>query len=207
MPWPQDHKARTHDRIVRAASSAFRSRGIDGVRVDEIMAKAGLTHGGFYAHFASKDDLLKEALADASRETIETLSRRFDTTPTAQRLRAVIDVYLSAGHSAHPDQGCPLAALGPEVARAQGKARRKLADGIEERVDWLRGLLPREAGAKVRTQQAVGALATMIGGVVLARVVGGQESTAILAACRAFLHRALDDSSRVRPRRSRKTQS
>jgi TetR/AcrR family transcriptional regulator, transcriptional repressor for nem operon len=204
MPWPQDHKAQTHDRIVRAASSAFRSRGIDGVRVDEIMGRAGLTHGGFYAHFSSKDDLLQEALALASDETIETLSQRFDTIPAEQRIQAVIDIYLSPGHAAHPDRGCPLAALGPELARLQGKPRRELAYGVKKRLEWLRGLLPRRAGAKAQDQQAVGALACLVGGMVLARAVGGQESKTILAACRAFLHRALDEASRAQPRRPRR---
>src|SRR5262249_14619108 len=115
MPWPEDHKLRTRRRIVAAASTAFRDGGISGVRVEDVMARAGLTHGGFYAHFDSKDDLLRAALEHASQQTIKALSKPLADVRDEDRLRTVIDTYLSPPHVAHPEAGCPLASLGPEI--------------------------------------------------------------------------------------------
>jgi TetR/AcrR family transcriptional repressor of nem operon len=197
MPWPEGHKAKTRERIVRAAAEAFRARGIAGVRVEEIMAGAGLTHGGFYAHFASKDELVGPALDHANGETLERLSAAAGTLDGAQRLRAAVDAYLSAAHAAHPERGCPVAALAPEATRAGGRTRRQLARGIAERLAWMRRLLPgpRRNGREYE-DQVVGTLACMIGGVILGRAVAGKDSEAVLASCRRFLHRTLDEAER-----------
>ena len=191
MPWPKDHKSQTRARIVEAAAAAFRAEGVGGVGVDEIMAEAGLTRGGFYAHFSSKDELLGQALERASFQTLETLSRELESVPPERRLDAVIDAYLSPRHAAHADRGCPLAALGAEIARGDGKSRRVLARGVKRRLEWLRELAPRRRRGSAQDEQAVGALAGMVGGLILARAVGGEESDRILAACRSFLHHAL----------------
>ncbi|HET6437944.1 MAG TPA: TetR/AcrR family transcriptional regulator [Anaeromyxobacter sp.] len=190
MPWPAGHKQRTRERIIRAAAAAFRERGITGVRVEEIMAAAGLTHGGFYAHFAAKDDLLGPAVDRASGETLEMMSSVAASADDARRLRAAIDAYLSPEHVSHPERGCPVAALGPEIARAHPRARRELGRSIQERLAWLRQLLPRK---RRPDDVAVGTLAGMVGGIVLARAVGEKDSGAILEACRRFLHRAADE--------------
>lgn len=195
MPWPRDHKARTHDRIVRAASAAFRARGVAGVRVEEIMARVGLTHGGFYGHFPSKDALLGEALAHASGQTIERLSAALAAVPADERLHAVIDAYLSPEHAAHPERGCPVAALGPEIARADRRRHRELATAVKERLRWLGSLVPKRKRNLGGDEELVGALACMVGGLILARLAGRAGSADILAACRQFLHRALDDTS------------
>jgi len=121
MPWPKDHKAKTRQRIVETAAVAFRDRGVDSVGIDEIMAAAGLTRGGFYAHFASKEELLEAALAFAGAETIARLSNAKAEGAGAGDLLAVVDAYLSEPHAAHREHGCPVAALGPEIARADGK--------------------------------------------------------------------------------------
>jgi TetR/AcrR family transcriptional repressor of nem operon len=191
MPWPKDHKAQTRDRIVAAAAAAFRAEGVSGVGVDDIMASAGLTRGGFYAHFSSKDELLAQALERASCQTLETLSKAFESAPAERRLDAVVDTYLSPRHAAHPDRGCPLAALGSELARAGGKSRRVLANGVKRRLEWLRELAPLRRRGRAQDEQVVGALACMVGGLILARAVGGKESEELLESCRGFLHRAL----------------
>lgn len=193
MPWPKEHKEKTRQRIVEAAAAAFRERGIAGVRVEEIMAAAGLTHGGFYAHFESKDDLLGEALEHASAQTLERFSKALGSVPEERRIHALIDGYLSAKHAAHPEQGCPVAALGAEVARAGGKRRQRLAQGIRGRLDWMRGLLPARSRARKQGDPAIGVLACMVGGMILARTVGERDSAAVLAATRDFLHVALGD--------------
>ncbi len=193
MPWPKDHKTKTREKIVTAAAAAFRRRGVSGVGVEEIMANAGLTHGGFYSHFGSKEELLGAALDQASDETIVHLSKALESGDRERRLPGVIDAYLSSEHAAHPEHGCPVAALGPEVARAGGKARRDLARGVRDRLAWMRGLLPGKSRQRTREDDAIGVLACMVGGLILARLANGKDSSEILEACRDFLHRAVDE--------------
>jgi TetR/AcrR family transcriptional repressor of nem operon len=195
MPWPQDHKSRTRERIVQAAAAAFRVGGISGVRVEDVMARAGLTHGGFYAHFASKDDLLRESLDYASRQTVENLSKPLAGVQSEDRFRAVIDAYLSPAHVTHPELGCPLASLGPEVARAGGTTQRTLAEGVKGRIAWMRQLLPESQRDGIPENQVISTLACMIGGVILARAVPGSDSAVVLNACREFLQRTFEESA------------
>lgn len=203
MPWPQDHKSRTRQRIVQAAAAAFRAGGTSQVRVEDVMARAGLTHGGFYSHFTSKDDLLRESLDYASSQTLEMLSKPLAGVPAANRFRTVVDTYLSPGHVAHPEFGCPLASLGPEIARARGRPLRTLAHGLKNRIAWMRELLAERQRDGITESQVLGTLATMIGGVVLARTVPEKDSVAVLNACREFLRRSFDES--VEPAATRST--
>jgi TetR/AcrR family transcriptional repressor of nem operon len=198
MPWPKDHKAATRQRIVEAAAAAFRAGGVAGVRVEDVMAAAGLTHGGFYAHFGSKDELVREAIARASDETIDRLSKPLAALPHNEHLQSVIETYLSTAHVTHPERGCPLAALGAEIARGDDPARATLAAGVKDRLRWMRRL-PAGARAELLTDdQAIGILACMVGGVVLARAVGASDAPTVLEACRSFLRRALDEPGPVR---------
>lgn len=181
MPWSDEHKQETRDRIIDAAAAALRAKGIDGVSIAEIMAEAGLTHGGFYAHFKSKEELVGAAVKRAATQTLETLSND-------PRIKAVIDTYLSAGHAAHPELGCPLAALGPELTRAGDKVRQGLAAGVERRIEFVRQLLP---DGKATEENATAMVACMLGGIVLARMVAPERSEATLEATRSLLHRIL----------------
>lgn len=202
MPWPREHKRATRARIVEAAAAEFRARGVSGVGVADVMERAGLTHGGFYAHFSSKDELLAEALGWASRPH-EALEQAVGAVAPARRLGAVIDRYLSPEHAAHPERGCPVAALGPELVRADRRTRRRLASSIRTRLGWLRRLAEEQDPHRATEEQVVGALACMVGGLVLARGLGGTEGTALLKSCRAFLHRALDQGRGGPPRQRR----
>jgi len=195
MPWPQDHKSRTRRRIVQAAAAAFRAGGTSHVRVEDVMARAGLTHGGFYSHFTSKDDLLRESLDYAGTQTLEMLSKPLAGVPAANRFRTVVDTYLSPGHVAHPELGCPLASLGPEVARARGRPLRTLAHALKNRIVWTHTLLAESRRDRITESQVLGSLATMIGGVILARTVSDKESAGVLNACREFLRRTFDESA------------
>jgi len=188
MPWPKDHKSRTRRKIVAAASTMFRADGIERVRVEDVMARAGLTHGGFYSHFDSKADLLRDALDYAAKQTVEGLSKPLADVPSEARWRTVIDSYLSPAHVAHPEVGCPLASLGPEVARADSTTRRRLANVVRGRLAWMRQLLPQGPPLAVSDEDVIGSAACMLGGVILARAVGGKEASAILSACREFIH-------------------
>jgi TetR/AcrR family transcriptional repressor of nem operon len=200
MPWPEDHKTRTREKIVSAAAAAFRAGGIAGVRLEDVMARAGLTHGGFYAHFASKDDLLREAVEHAGRQTVEMLSRPLAKVEAENRLPSVVDAYLSPEHLAHPEVGCPLAALGSELARTGGHARGALAAGVKDRLAWMRQLLSDDERASQSDDQIIGVLACLVGGIVLARAVDGKDSKAVLRACREFVHKAASGSGVHSPR-------
>ena len=207
MPWPGDHKARTRKKIVEAAAAAFRAAGVTGVRVEDVMASAGLTHGGFYAHFGSKDELLREALEHASRQTVAMLATSLASIPDENRRQAVIDAYLSPAHVAHPELGCPLATLGPEIVRSGRTTRRVLAESVRDRLAWMRQLMPEGQRDAASDDQIVGTLACMVGGVILARTVERKDSAAVLEACREFLRRNAgqsgkrSSSSRTNPRR------
>jgi TetR/AcrR family transcriptional repressor of nem operon len=168
------------------------------------MARAGLTHGGFYAHFASKEELLREALEHASTQTVDMLSKPLASVPDEERLQTVIDAYLSPAHVAHPERGCPLATLGPEIARTGGPTHGTLAKGVRGRLEWMRQLLPEDQREAASDDQIIGTLATMVGGVILARTAGGKDSAAVLDACRKFLRRNVgrrSSSSRTKLRR------
>lgn len=201
MAWPSEYKVQTRERIVKAAADALRARGLSGVGVAQIMAAAGRTHGGFYAHFASKDELLRAAMEHADEQTLATLSRGFATIAPERRMDAVVDAYLSARHASHPERGCPVAALGPELVRADKSVKRRLRRAVRRRLGWLRALRPNQR--RRAEDPAVGALACMVGGVILARAVGGRQSEEVLAACRRFIHRALEGPNGSGMRRAR----
>src|SRR5262249_46823132 len=116
--------------------------GISRVRVDDVMARAGLTHDGFYSHFDSKADLLREALDYAAEQTVEALSKPLADMPSEDRWRTMIDSHLNPAHVAHPEGGCPRASLGPEIARADSPTHKRLAVVVRGRLAWMRQLLP-----------------------------------------------------------------
>jgi TetR/AcrR family transcriptional repressor of nem operon len=204
MPWAKDHKARTRRKIVEAAAAAFRAGGIADVRVEDVMARAGLTHGGFYAHFRSKDELLREAVEHASDQTVELLSNSLAAAPEEDALQAIADTYLTPAHVAHPEWGCPLATLGPEIARAGTDTRRTLADGVRARLEWMRQLRRNRRDAASEAE-SIGALACMVGGVILARSVSQKDSAAVLKACREFVRQRTEREPKraARPRTRR----
>lgn len=169
----------THDRILDAASRLFREQGIAAVGVDAVMQAAGLSHGGFYRHFPSKDALAAAALGHALDQTLSAQA-------AYASLDEVVSAYLSAEHRAAPGEGCAIAALGPEVARLDGKARATLTENVKAQIDRLAALQP-EGTAEPR-QRAVATLAGLVGALVLARAVDDVAvSDEILEATHAVL--------------------
>ncbi|HJZ58895.1 MAG TPA: TetR family transcriptional regulator [Gemmataceae bacterium] len=152
--------AETRKRIVRAAACKFREKGIDATGLADVMKAAGLTHGGFYKHFASKDQLVAEATTAA----LDTLLEGMAAHPT---VNAAVAAYLSTRHRDNPASGCPLAALGGELARSDKKAREAATAGFVRLVDILAG----KAGTADARRRALVAAATMIGAVTISRVV------------------------------------
>lgn len=193
MPWSEDHKQATRERIIAAAASAIREHGPDGVSVAAIMKSVGLTHGGFYAHFASKDALIAEALSLATAETFAYLERTAADATGRQSpgLAEIADAYLSTIHREHPERGCALAACGAELARAEGVVRTVCGENVRA---YLQRLDPRSQATQrsERTREATGALAAMVGGMILARATGDPaEVRKILTAVRSFVRGAL----------------
>ena len=198
MPWPKEHKRNTRERIIEAAAAAFREHGIDGVGVADVMRNAGLTHGGFYAHFASKEDLLASAVQYASEQVTEMLDSATDPA-SSQRLLGAALKYLSAAHRDHPEWGCPIATLGPNLARSGQKARRTLANDIRKRLKQLHDLTPDSLPAETRTRQAAGALACTVGGLIVARVLEESQGAEFLKSCHEFLRETLVTNNRRKP--------
>jgi TetR/AcrR family transcriptional regulator, transcriptional repressor for nem operon len=191
MPWSKDRKRQTRERIVEVAATAFRQHGIAQVGVADVMHRAGLTHGGFYAHFASKDDLLFAALAHASGQANTMLETLGNENLSADRLLDAALTYLSETHMTHPERGCPIPTLGPELMRTNQKTRATLATEIRRRLMKLRALMPAHLPLETQNRQVAGALACMIGGLIVARGLKETDGREFLNHCRNFLRKAL----------------
>jgi len=193
MPWAKEHKPETRARIVRAAAAAFREHGLSQVGIAEIMRLAGLTHGGFYGHFSSKDDLVAAVVTEASAESaamLETLRG----VPSDNDVLDEATAYLSPEHWAHPERGCPLATLAPELARGSRDVRRPLAVAIRRRLGRLAASFSSRMSPAARRRRAAGTLACMIGGLVLARGLEESEALDLLKDVRAFVRDALAEA-------------
>ena len=186
MRYSKDHKRETHERIVRKASVKLRERGAHGIGVADLMKEAGLTHGGFYAHFPSREALVVEAFAYAMDRSAARWERIAEEMPADKRFAAIIDSYLSSAHRDNPGTGCAVPALAAEIAREGSKTRKVFAEKLERMIDRLAGQLPGRS-RKAAREQALASLATMVGAVILGRAGGGEFSDEILAASRKAL--------------------
>lgn len=166
--------------VINAASRLFRENGFDGIGLKDLMKGAGLTQGGFYKQFKSKDDLA----ALASRRAMESATRRWSSVAAASSdpFRAFVDFYLSAGHREETSDGCPLVALGSDAARQSPEVRAPFQDGIKAHLQVLQELMP-NGGNPEANEKAKVALALMVGAVTLSRIVTDQDlSTSMLEA-------------------------
>ena len=199
MRYVEDHRRQTHERIVENASYGLRQNGAEGLSVIELMKLAGLTHGGFYNHFDSRAALVGEAIAFAMDQMVERWKRLANGKGDEDRFEALIADYLSPRHRDNPRHGCALPALAADVARSSPGERRALASKLENMIDVFVELLPDEAPELAR-QIATGAIAAMVGSIVLSRAVGaGKLSDSILDAGRMTAGRR-----RQKPRRRTK---
>jgi TetR/AcrR family transcriptional repressor of nem operon len=165
----KEQAAQNRERIVEVAAKLFRERGFDGIGVADLMKSAGLTHGGFYGHFASKEDLMAQASARALEDSLTTLHQ------VAERggdnsLSAVASAYLSPAHRDRPGDGCALAALGAEATRHGSPVRSAFTRGVRSALDLLTPLMP-GTSKRTRRERALATYASMIGALVLARAV------------------------------------
>ena len=191
MRYDREHTARTRERILTEAAKAIRASGPEGVSVGGLMKKAGLTHGGFYAHFGSKDELVAEAIRQMFGGPYSNFAALTDGKPPAEALAAYVDFYLSARHRDARDRGCPLPALSGDVARMPASARARFGEGAERLRSSIAGLLAAMGRADAETL-AASAIAEMVGAIALARATDDvARSDTILAATRSSLRNRL----------------
>jgi TetR/AcrR family transcriptional regulator, transcriptional repressor for nem operon len=165
MGHSRQDKADSHDRVVRVAAARLRESGLDGPGVADLMKEAGLTHGGFYRHFGSRDDLVAEAV-----EYMKDQFERRLTEVADGGLGELFDGYLSGAHRDAPATGCAVVAIGGDIARADDRARASYTRQVRLYLDLIGGLLEEENASGARAR-AIVTLSTMVGAMLLARAV------------------------------------
>ena len=196
MRYKDDHKATTRGRILREAAREIRAKGPDNFAVAGVMARAGLTHGGFYAHFASKDALVAEVIGTMFEDARGRVSDIDGEGDPRVALRGYVDFYLAREHRDARDRGCPLPALSGDLARSAASARERFGLGIARLTEKLATALAR-LGEADPGGAASAMLSQLVGAVVLARAVDGAASDAMLDAARNALvtRYRLDDAA------------
>jgi TetR/AcrR family transcriptional repressor of nem operon len=190
MRYRPGHKVEIHQKIVKDASRRVRAKGLTGAAVSAVMRDAGLTHGGFYKHFGSKDNLLVESLGEAFREITSTLLHVARQSPPGAAWKAIVKTYLNPEHCEHPEHGCPMAALAPELTRANKGMKRQF---VAELANYKSQMLPFMPGRRtVDKERAFFAIfSTMIGAVEIARMLPDPAMREkVLASTREFLLRS-----------------
>jgi TetR/AcrR family transcriptional repressor of nem operon len=190
MRYQPEHKVEVRRKILKDASRRVRAEGITGVAVSSVMRDAGLTHGGFYKHFGSKDDLITAALSEAFQEVADRLTQAAKKSDPATAWKAIVNAYLSPEHCDHAECGCPLAALAPELARADHEMKAPIRG---ELIKYKNRMLPLMPGRRVADKERAffAIFSTMIGAVAIARILPDQAARArVLASAREFLLRS-----------------
>ncbi|MHB0767229.1 TetR/AcrR family transcriptional regulator [Bradyrhizobium sp. 5.13L] len=174
MRYSREHKQETHDRIVKKASVRLREKGAHGVGVADLMKEAGLTHGGFYAHFDSREALVIEAFGYAMDRSMEHWRKLTGEAAPEKRLALVAESYLSTLHRDNPGHGCSIPALGAEIARESPKTRKAFAGKLDQMIEMMTDYMP-NMPRKAARKQAIATLAAMAGTMLLARIAGSSE--------------------------------
>ena len=170
MRYDSDHKATTHRKIVRNASRQLRAKGLNGPAVTTLMRAAGLTHGGFYKHFASRDDLVVEAVEESLRDLRDKLVVAAKEAKPGEGWKAMVRSYLSLERCDRLDDGCPIAALAPEIARTRPALKQRIAAAILKLRQELLPFMPgRNANEKAANFLAI--FSSMVGTIVIARTM------------------------------------
>ena len=182
--YPRGHKEKTREQIVETAARAFREEGVSGVGIGELMGRAGLTHGGFYAHFPSKDALVGAACSRAADQAWEQMNELVASAPPGEELATFIRGYVSRRHRDDPGTGCLMPSLGGEMPRHGPEVRAAFTAQIRRVLANLQSLLP---DTPDREERAIALATGMAGAVMLARAVDDPAlSDRILKVCRAF---------------------
>jgi TetR/AcrR family transcriptional regulator, transcriptional repressor for nem operon len=168
MRYDAEHKQATRSRILDAASKRFRCEGVSSVGVASLMREVGLTHGGFYGHFPSKEDLVVEATLTALEGTYARLENARDSVPGG--LEGIVREYLGASHRDDPATGCAFPLLAPDIARRTAKGRRPFAKALQRFVALIAATLPRDLPESKRTDRATAIFGLMMGVLQMARI-------------------------------------
>ena len=174
MRYERGHKQRTHRRIVESAARQFRAEGMDGPGVAKLMKASGLTHGGFYKHFASKDQLFAEAIDESVHEIGAKLTDWAKQVPRGEAWKEIVTKYLSIEHCEHPGMGCPIAALGPDIARTRALIKKKIRGSMEAYKEQLVGFMPGD-NSEEKQQNFVLVFTAMVGAVSVARTMSDKD--------------------------------
>lgn len=186
MRYSPQHKEETRERILRAAAKQFRGRGGKGVAIADLMRNLDLTHGGFYRHFGSKEQLLAEAVAKGFEEVAAKLTEAVENGQPGSELKSIIELYLSLEHCANPADGCPIAALISEVPRYPRRLRVKIDRAMREHFKRIAGFLP-GANEGERERNCMVLFSGMAGALNLARATADSEMRkAILQSAKEF---------------------
>ncbi len=184
MRYGESHKERTRLRVLGEAAAAIRTKGAERISVADVMAAAGLTHGGFYAHFESKDDLIAQAIT----HMFDAVHGRFlsvtEGREPAAAIASWVDAYLAPSHRRDRANGCPVAILSGDLPNLSDRARERFADGIERSVATL-AKLAKKLGARDPETLAWSAISEMAGALALSRTVPDERAAAILRSARA----------------------
>jgi TetR/AcrR family transcriptional repressor of nem operon len=190
MRYQPEHKIEIHQKIVKDASRRIRTEGLTGAAVSTVMRDAGLTHGGFYKHFESKDELLIESLGEAFREITDRLVRAAEQSHSEEPWKAIVKTYLSPEYCDHAERGCPLTTLAPELARGDKKMRGQI---LAELVNYKDRMIPFMPGRRTVDKERAffQIFSTMIGAIEIARMLPGPEvREKVLASARGLLLRS-----------------
>jgi TetR/AcrR family transcriptional repressor of nem operon len=166
MRYKPEHKRRTRERILQNAARKFRAEGLSGTGVAIVMKASGLTAGGFYRHFRSKDELLAEAIAQGLSDSKEKIRSFLQNVPPADRWKEIVRWYLSTESCDRPDTDCPIAALAPEIARVKLSVRRRISGLVKEWAEFMPGLTATE-----RKRNFFVIFSAMAGAISIARIV------------------------------------
>ena len=190
MRYQPEHKAEIHQKIVKDASRRIRTEGLTGAAVSAVMRDAGLTHGGFYKHFESKDELLIESLGEAFREIADSLVQAAEQSHSAEPWKAIVKTYLTLEYCDHAERGCPLATLAPEMARVDKHMRGKILGELVKYRDRMIPFMPgRRTADKERAFFQI--FSTMVGATEIARMLPAPEMREkVLANARDLLLRS-----------------
>ena len=187
MRYRPGHKIEVHQKMVNDASRRFRAEGLSGAAVSAVMRDSGLTHGGFYKHFESKDELLIESLSQAFREISERLADAGEQSQPGNAWKAIVKAYLSPEHCDHAECGCPLAALAPELARSDKAMKARI---LGELAKYKARILPFMPGRRAADRERAFFViySTMLGAIAIARLLPDPTTrAAVLASTRDFL--------------------
>jgi TetR/AcrR family transcriptional repressor of nem operon len=190
MRYQPEHKVEVHQKIVKDASRRVRAEGLNGAAVATVMRDTGLTHGGFYKHFESKDELLLESLTDAFRDFSDTLIHVALESRTTPAWKAIVKAYLSLEFCDRPEHGCPLAALAPELGRVDKKMRMQI---LPQLVNYKDRMVPFMPGRRTADKESAffSIFSTMMGATEIARMLPEPAMREkVLASARDFLLRS-----------------